>query len=126
MTRLTLGLLCAAAAVTMAARDARTLDMYFVDVEGGQATLIVTPEKRSLLVDTGYAGDGTFDSKPGEPHRARDANRIVAAARDAGVSRIDVLVLTHFHADHDGGVTELSQLMPIATFVDHDHPLPEV
>ena len=58
-------------------------------------------------------------SKPGDPQRARDAQRIAAAARDAGVKRIDYLLITHFHADHDGGVVELAQLLPIGTFIDH-------
>jgi len=103
-----------------AVRAARTtLDIYFVDVEGGQSTLFVTPAGQSLLVDTGFAGDGTFGSLPGDPARARDAQRILAAARDAGVTRIDYLLITHFHADHDGGVVELSQLLPIGTFIDH-------
>jgi len=69
--------------------DAKTLDIYFIDVEGGQSTLIVTPTGQTLLIDTGYAGDGIGTSKPGDPHQARDANRIVAAARDAGVKHID-------------------------------------
>jgi competence protein ComEC len=103
----------------------RTLDIYFIDVEGGQSTLIVTPAGESLLVDTGFAADGTFRSKPGDPRRARDAQRIAAAARDAGVTRIDALLITHFHADHDGGVTELAQLLPIRTFIDHGGVLPE-
>src|SRR6185369_16562997 len=85
-----------------------TLDVYFIDVEGGQATLVVTPARESLLVDTGFAG---FDG--------RDSRRIVAAARDAGVSRIDYLLLTHFHWDHDGGVVELARQMPIRIFIDH-------
>src|SRR5688500_5082719 len=71
-----------------------------VDVEGGQATLIVTPAGESLLVDTGFPGSGAFDRTPGDPRQARDAQRIAAAARDAGVSRIDYLLITHFHADH--------------------------
>jgi beta-lactamase superfamily II metal-dependent hydrolase len=103
---------------------ARTLDIYFIDVEGGQSTLIVTPTGESLLVDTGFAADGTFRSKPGDPSRARDAQRIAAAARDAGVTRIDYLLITHFHADHDGGVVELAQLLPIRTFIDHGGVLP--
>jgi competence protein ComEC len=87
---------------------AQTLDMYFIDVEGGQSTLIITPAGESLLVDTGFAGsDG------------RDSKRILAAARDAGVKQIDYLLMTHFHADHDGGVVELSRQMPIKTFFDH-------
>ena len=85
-----------------------TLDIYFIDVEGGQSTLIVTPAGQSLLVDTGFAG---FDG--------RDSGRIVAAARDAGITRIDYLLLTHFHWDHDGGVVELARQMPIGTFIDY-------
>ena len=102
----------------------QTLDIYFIDVEGGQSTLIVTPAGESFLIDTGYAGDGTFQSKAGDPARARDAQRIAAAARDAGVTRIDYLLITHFHADHVGGVVELAQLLPIGTFIDHGGVLP--
>jgi competence protein ComEC len=102
----------------------RTLQIYFIDVEGGQSTLIVTPERHSLLIDTGWAGDGS-GFRPGNPHEARDANRIVAAARDAGITQIDYLLITHFHVDHDGSVTELSRLMPIRTFVDHSAPSAE-
>src|SRR5206468_10002057 len=97
----------------------RTLDIYFIDVEGGQSTLFVTPAGQSLLVDAGFPGDGTFASLPGDPSKARDAQRILAAARDAGVTRIDYLLITHFHADHDGGVVELAQQLPIRTFIDH-------
>ena len=102
-----------------------SMTIYFVDVEGGQSTLIVTPAGESLLVDAGFAGDGTFQSKPGDAARARDARRILAAARDAGLSRIDSLLVTHFHGDHDGGVVELSQLIPIRAFLDHDTVPPE-
>ena len=92
---------------------ARTLDIYFIDVEGGQATLIVTPAGESLLVDAGYGGRvGT-----------RDALRIADAARDAGVDRIDYLLITHFHPDHVGGVPELAQRLPIGTFIDYGAPL---
>ena len=100
---------------------ARTLEIYFLDVEGGQATLIVTPEHHSLLIDTGWAGDGS-GFKPGDAHQARDANRILAAALDAGISRIDELLITHFHPDHDGGVQELAQLLPVRMFIDHGAP----
>jgi beta-lactamase superfamily II metal-dependent hydrolase len=104
---------------------AKTLDIYFIDVEGGQATLIVTPAGESLLIDTGFPGSaGTFQSLPGDPKSARDAQRIVAAAKDAGIARIDNLLVTHFHADHVGGVVELSQLLPIRTFIDHGTVLP--
>jgi competence protein ComEC len=97
------------------------LEIYFIDVEGGQSTLIVTPDRHSLLIDTGWAGNGTGFS-PGNPHDARDANRIVAAARDARIKKIDYLYITHFHTDHDGGVQELSQLLPIGAFIDHGSP----
>ena len=109
----------AALATVVLTAATNTLTIYFVDVEGGQATLIVTAAGESLLVDAGFAGDGTFSSKAAEPRRARDATRIRAAALDAGIGRIDYLVITHFHADHDGGVPELAQLIPIRTFVDH-------
>ncbi len=102
----------------------KILKIYFIDVEGGQSTLLVTPDRHSLLIDTGFAGDGA-GFRPGDPHRARDANRILAAARDAGITQIDYLLITHFHPDHDGGVTELSQLMPIKLFVDHGVPSDE-
>jgi beta-lactamase superfamily II metal-dependent hydrolase len=101
------------ACVVAAAGAARTLDIYFIDVEGGQSTLIVTPAGESLLVDTGWAGYG-----------GRDADRIVAAAKAAGIERIDYLLLTHFHSDHAGGVPELAKRMPIRTFVDHDAIVP--
>ncbi len=101
------------------AAPAKSLDIYFIDVEGGQSTLLVSPGGQSLLIDTGWAGSGQSDSRPGDPAKSRDANRIVAAAREAGISAIDYLLITHFHADHDGGVVELAQLMPIRHFVDH-------
>ncbi|HEY2274352.1 MAG TPA: MBL fold metallo-hydrolase [Steroidobacteraceae bacterium] len=116
-------LLAGAAGGACAAADSG-LEIYFIDVEGGQSTLVVTPDRHSILIDTGWAGDGT-GFRPGDPHRARDANRIVAAARDAGVGRIDYLLITHFHTDHDGGVSELAQLVPIGVFIDHGSPSEE-
>jgi competence protein ComEC len=84
------------------------LQIYFVDVEGGQATLFVTPDGHSLLIDTGWAG-----------HDSRDAMRISAAAKQAGVSRLDYVLITHYHGDHVGGVPQLAAQMPIGTFFDH-------
>jgi competence protein ComEC len=118
----TVGSPASAASATGESRP--SLEIYFIDVEGGQSTLIVTPERHSLLIDSGWAGDGT-GFRPGDPHVARDANRIVAAARDAGITQIDYLLITHFHVDHDGGVTELARLMPIRTFIDHGAPSAE-
>src|SRR3984885_10935821 len=86
----------------------RSLRVYFIDVDGGQSTLFVTPEGKSLLIDTGWAGNNGLD-----------AGRIAAAAKDAGVSKIDFVLLTHYHADHTGGVPELAQKIPVGTFVDH-------
>ena len=110
-----------------AVRAAKTLDIYFIDVEGGQATLVVTPEGESLLIDTGFPSDDAliataFGAKPGASANGRDPKRILAAARDAGLTKIDYLLLTHYHADHAGGAVELSQLMPIRAFVDHGAP----
>jgi competence protein ComEC len=122
---LVIGIACALASVACAkAATPSSLEIYFIDVEGGQSTLVITPDRHSLLIDTGYAGDGSA-FRLGDPHQARDANRIVAAARDAGIRQIDYLLITHFHPDHDGGVTELSQLMPIRTFIDHGDPSPQ-
>jgi beta-lactamase superfamily II metal-dependent hydrolase len=87
---------------------AKNLEVYSIDVEGGQATLFVSPSGESMLVDTGWGG-----------HNSRDADRIVAAAKLAGVKRIDYLVITHYHMDHVGGVPQLAAKMPIRNFVDH-------
>src|SRR6266699_2202106 len=97
------------------AHAAKTLDIDFIDVEGGQSTLIVTPAGQSLLVDTGFAANGFNHTS----NRGRDPRRIVAAARSAGIKRIDFLLITHFHADHDGGVVDLATQIPIDTFIDH-------
>jgi len=86
----------------------KTLQIYFIDVEGGQATLFVTPEHQSLLIDTGWPGNN-----------GRDADRIVAAAHDAGISKIDYVLITHYHDDHVGGAPQLAERIPIGTFVDH-------
>lgn len=86
----------------------KELQIYFVDVEGGQSTLFVTPEGKSLLIDTGWP-----DSN------GRDTDRIVAAAKLAGVKQLDFVLLTHYHMDHTGGITQLAAQIPIRTVIDH-------
>lgn len=120
-----LSVLLACLAIISHAAIADTLDIYFIDVEGGQATLVVTPARETLLIDAGWPGEGTSESKAGPASVARDAQRILAAARDAKVTKIDYLIVTHFHRDHFGGVSELAQLLPIATFVDYGDPVPQ-
>lgn len=89
---------------------AETLQVYFIDVEGGQSTLFVAPSGRSMLVDAGWPG-----------FNGRDADRIAAVAGQAGITRIDYLVVTHYHMDHVGGVPQLTERLPVGTFVDHGH-----
>jgi beta-lactamase superfamily II metal-dependent hydrolase len=85
------------------------LDIYVIDVEGGNATLFVTPNHESLLMDTGNAGAAA----------ARDAGRIMEAVQDAGLQHIDHLIITHWHGDHFGGLAELASKIPIREFIDH-------
>jgi beta-lactamase superfamily II metal-dependent hydrolase len=82
------------------------LQVYFIDVEGGQSTLFVMPTGETLLVDTGNPG-------------GRDAGRIVAMCKTAGVTRIDTLVITHYHTDHVGGLPEVAVKIPVGRFIDH-------
>jgi competence protein ComEC len=90
-------------------RTAKTLDIYLVDVEGGNATLFATPSGESLLIDTGNGGGAAV----------RDADRIMAAVKDAGLQRIDHLITTHWHGDHFGGMAEVAGRIPIGEFIDH-------
>jgi len=87
-----------------------TLNVYVIDVEGGNAVLFVSPSHESLLMDTGNVGAVAAP---------RDAGRIVDAMKDAGVQQIDHLITTHWHGDHFGGMAELSSRVPIREFVDH-------
>src|SRR5687768_11420006 len=109
-TLISLALLACLAAVPAAQRPAaRGLEMYLIDVEGGNATLFVSPSGQSLLIDTGNGGAGAV----------RDAERIADAVRDAGLKQIDHLITTHYHGDHFGGMAAVAERVPIRNFIDH-------
>lgn len=116
MTRTALLLGTALLGLSVAAANAQaptartTLDIYVIDVEGGNATLFVPPSGQSVLMDTGNVA----------PEAAkRDAARIVAAVKDAGLTQIDHLITTHWHGDHFGGMAELAAQVPIRHYIDH-------
>ena len=90
------------------ASPTKSLQIYFIDVEGGQATLFVTPSGQSLLIDAGWPNNNN-----------RDADRIVAAGHDAGLTKIDFVLITHYHDDHVGGAPQLAAKIPIGAFIDH-------
>ena len=110
---ITIGLLVsllAAIGITSALSQSakRKLEILYVDVEGGAATLIVTPAGESILVDTGWPG-----------FEGRDAKRIEDAMQAANITQIDHLIITHYHTDHYGGVPELAKRVKIGKFYDH-------
>jgi competence protein ComEC len=93
-----------------AAQTRTTLDIYVVDVEGGNATLFISPSGESVLIDTGnFAPEAAI----------RDADRIAAAAKDARLTEIDHLITTHWHGDHFGGMAEVGKRIPIRDYIDH-------
>ncbi|PWT96796.1 MAG: MBL fold metallo-hydrolase [Terriglobia bacterium] len=98
---------CASAAAQ--SRTSKALDIYVIDVEGGNSTLFVAPSGESLLIDTGNAGAAA----------ARDAGRIAEAIKAAGLSQVDHLITTHWHGDHFGGLAELASKVTIREFIDH-------
>ena len=101
-----LTLALAAAVGSAQSKPSKTLDIYFIDTEGGHSTLYVSPTGESLLMDTGSPG-------------GRDVARIMDVIHAAGVTRIDHLISTHYHGDHVGGLEELAARIPIAQFIDH-------
>jgi len=106
-----LAVLLVPAGHNQAAAQARTtLDIYVVDVEGGNATLFIAPSGESVLIDTGnFAPEAAV----------RDAERIAAAAKDARLIEIDHLITTHWHGDHFGGMAEVAKRIPIRDYIDH-------
>ena len=108
----------------------KTLDIYFMDTEGGQATLFVSPTGQAMLVDTGFAGGVVDVPAPSPavpagrggadaPPVGRDASRILHVLQQAGVTMLDYVVITHYHGDHVGGAADLASRIPIRNFVDH-------
>src|SRR5262245_5893385 len=99
--------------LALAARAApvppNALNIYAIDVEGGKSTLVVSPSGESLLIDTGNLGE----------RARRDADRILAAAKDAGIDRIDRLITTHWHRDHFGAMAFVAERLPVGEFIDH-------
>ncbi|HLH31684.1 MAG TPA: MBL fold metallo-hydrolase [Terriglobia bacterium] len=108
---LTLVLSTFAVAGLLAQTGTGTLNIYYIDTEGGQSTLFVGPSGESLLVDTGNAGD-------------RDLGRIVDTLNAAGVKRIDHMWTTHYHGDHVGALLALAKQFPMMHFYDHGKPHP--
>lgn len=98
-----------AGGVALADETTKTLDFYWIDSEGGGSTLIVTPTNESVLIDTGNPG-------------GRDPARIIAAAKAAGLSKIDHVLITHWHTDHYGGAAEVAQQIPFGALYQRAIP----
>src|SRR5438132_1087267 len=90
------------------------LRIYWIDAEGGAATLFVAPSGESMLFDTGFGVGG------------RDAKRIYATAQKAGLKQIDHVVISHWHEDHEGGLAALSKMISIGHFYDHGNGVEDV
>jgi len=99
----------------------KPLDIYFIDTEGGQATLFVAPSGESMLVDTGFPGNqgAATPEESNAPGITRDADRIMAVLKKANVIVLDYVVITHYHGDHAGNAAELAKRIPIRHFYDH-------
>jgi competence protein ComEC len=95
-------------AQTSSAQAPKPLDIYFIDVEGGQAALFVTPSGESMLIDTGNPG-----------LEDRDLNRVLATIKQAGLAKLDYLLITHYHSDHVGNAAAVAAKIPVGTFIDH-------
>jgi beta-lactamase superfamily II metal-dependent hydrolase len=104
-------LMTAVIAGLLAQGQTATLNIYYIDTEGGQSTLFVSPAGETLLVDTGNAGD-------------RDLGRIVETLKTAGVKQVDHMWTTHYHGDHVGSLLALAKQIPIMHFYDHGKPHP--
>ena len=101
----------------------KALSIYFIDTEGGQATLLVSPSAESLLIDVGFPAP---DSAHQDQAVARDADRIAAAAKLAKLNHIDAVLITHHHRDHVGGALDLTKRLPVSVFYDHGPSVEDV
>src|SRR5436189_4583278 len=106
---LLLALALLAAMLAAQNRPAKTLDIYVMDVEGGNSQLYVAPSGESVLIDTGNAGAAAV----------RDADGIMAGVRDAGLKQLDHLITTQYHGDHIGGHVEPPKRLPHQQFIAH-------
>src|ERR1700732_782618 len=99
----------------------KSLDIYFMDTEGGQATLFVSPSGQSMLVDTGFPGDqgAATTAEENASEFSRVADRITAVLKQTNVTVLDYVVITHYHGDHAGNAAELASRIPIRHFIDH-------
>ena len=97
----------------------KPLDIYFLDTEGGQATLVVSPSGQSMLVDTGFPENRGMPDAAGASRITRDADRISAVLKLANITVLDYVVITHYHGDHVGNAAELASRIPIRHFIDH-------
>jgi beta-lactamase superfamily II metal-dependent hydrolase len=111
--KLWLPILIAVALPIAAAAQNNTLRIYWIDAEGGAATLFVAPSGESMLFDTGFRVND------------RDAKRIYATAQKAGLKQIDYVVVSHWHEDHEGGLAALSKMIPMGHFYDHGNGVEE-
>jgi len=102
------------AAASPAAAPAKPLRLVSIDVEGGGGTLFVTPQGKSILLDAGWPA-----TMHGTPPTPSSVSRIVAATKALGVSKIDILIITHYHLDHVGGIQDLLAAMPVGEIIDH-------
>lgn len=115
----------AAALLATAAQGANDpLRLIMIDADGGAAALFVTPEGKSLLVDTGWPagmpqGRPAADGTPAPPPPAATVDRIVAAMKELGLAKIDYVLITHYHFDHVGGVHDILARIPVGAFIDH-------
>ena len=130
MSRLSMksrGMIAAVALLSvLAAGEARAatpdgrLQVFSLDVEGGLSFLLVTPQGKTIVIDSGWPTGAVGEAPyPPAPAGTSSAERIVAAIKALGLSKIDYMITTHYHIDHVGGLADLVQLIPIETFVDH-------